>query len=318
MGREQRIATADAVEIASITSQNRAVALRVLEGHVKAVSLIWLKVIGLPALDGIIVRQWSRQASQILTRFCKRHDFSEVLLRIDKKAQRWTQERGGFVVDLKRLPKMVRELKERGFISILLEPASPYDDVYSFGAVCDPQHDHLTIEVVGPGFDASDILRSDVQPHERFEMRWLPLVSGGDAPSLISLRRTYLTDSGSYIESVKHRLAKIAARIDGPEFLVPSTASSDSVPEKRQAEAIRFLEVGGHHLLLDHLKDYQPVPRRYLNLFVRGIVELMTGLDIAGIRLGTTSVSAGLVTQQRLVFWDFFPADLTESKKLFQ
>jgi hypothetical protein len=98
--------------------------------------------------------------------------FRQVLLRIDKKDQRWTRRRGGFLVAVADLPEITRELTKEDIVSIVLEPSSPYADLYSFGAILDPQRGTLTIEVVGPGFDASDILRSDVQPHERFEVPW--------------------------------------------------------------------------------------------------------------------------------------------------
>lgn len=318
ISREPEIAIADAFEIATVNAENRGLAVRSLRGHMKVVSIIWMKTLGLPLLDGVVVRRWSREAYRAIINFCRRRAFSEVLVRIDKKGQRWTKERGGFVTPVTRLSKQVRELTEKHFISILLEPASPYEDAYSFGAVCDPHRNRLAVEVVGPGFDASDILRSDIQPHERFEMPWLPMISGERAPLLAGLRRTYLVRPEMYIESVNERLSKISARIhDAESFGTPRPFVAGEL-EERRVEAVRFLSSRARRPLLDHLNSYEPVSRQYLNGFVKGIVKLMTGLQKSGIELGPTSVSASVVCQQRLVFWDFFPAAAGDSAKLFE
>ncbi len=49
-------------------------------------------------------------------------------------------------------------------LALLLEPISPYGDQYSLAGVTVPDEGKMFIEVVGPGFDASDILRGDLQP----------------------------------------------------------------------------------------------------------------------------------------------------------
>ncbi len=238
-------------------------------------------------------------------------------MRIDKKDQRWAQRRGGLVVSLAALPRIVRELAEEDFISMLLEPASPYADLYSLGAILDPGLSTLTIEVVGPGFDASDILRSDIQPHERFEVGW-PSVLLSASGSAIKFNRLHLADPGTYAGSVTKRLMKISERVHDPYLSQkPSSLASVALRGDRAA-AIAFLEKLGQPLLLEHLTRYEPIPARYLQVFANGVAKLVRGLERYGISLGPTSIAASFISEDRIVYWDFFPANPQEFRLLCQ
>ena len=309
----------DIFELAKVDSRNSAHVIRSLTGHIKAVSLIWIKLLGLPLLDGVIVRRWSRNASTIVDRFCRQHQFSQVLLRIDKKDQRWTQRRGGFLVSFGDLPRIVAHLATEDFVSILLEPASPWADLYSFGAIVDPDQGKLTIEIVGPGFDASDILRSDIQPHERFELPWPPVLRHDpQLPEEADFNRVYLTDPGSYVKSVTQRLIKISKRLRDPHSFDKGSELSDVEIRRERAAAIALLEERKQTLLLRNLHSYAPVPSPYLRTFVSGILKLMLGLEGRGIALGATSISGSFISEDRLVYWDFFPANPEQFTVLYR
>ncbi|SRR5258708_25456869 len=317
MAVDPGVTRADAFALAKVSGHNRSTVIRSLGGHIKAVSLVWMKSLGLPLLDGVIVRRWSRQASDTVARFCRQRGFVQVLLRIDKKNQRWTRRRGGFLVDVTDLPKITRELMREDIVSIVLEPASPYADLCSFGSILDPRRGTLTIEVVGPGFDASDILRSDVQPHERFEVTW-PTVQDDLSLSHMNFYRTHLADSTSYLCSVNQRLEKIARCSRDPYFADESGAFSQTDAEEQRAAAMTLLEQREELLLLRHLNIYKPVPLIYLRKFVQGVVELMIGLAAYGISLGPTSIAASFISEDRMVYWDFFPANAEEFKLLYE
>jgi hypothetical protein len=198
-------------------------------------------------------------------------------------------------------------------IAILLEPASPYMDCYSLGGVTIPDERKVVIEVVGPGFDASDILRSDVQPHERFEVG---LPCGGRRPDSSEppdCKRIYLIDSSTYQRTVKQRLTKIGARLENSAFPDAVLDSGMADREELARRAHTFLKKTGQTPLLEHATAYSPIPRKHLTAFVTHLSNLLHRLAAYGIHLGTISVSASFITNRRLVFWDFFPAKMRDT-----
>ena len=103
------------------------------------------------------------------------------------------------------------------------------------------------VEVVGPGFDASDILRGDIQAHETWKLALGP-VPPRRGPDLVKrAERIHLTTLGQYEESVQARLAKIGARIKNPA--VPRHCLAGSRRGHRTAPR------GGNYLLEDHASD---------------------------------------------------------------
>ena len=270
----------------------------------------------LPVLPGLIVSKWSRRTAAVVRKYCARMRYSEVLLRIDKSGQRWTRRRGGYLLRVRDVGGVVKDLSHEGMIAILLEPASPYMDCYSLGAIILPDERKVVIEVVGPGFDASDILRNDVQPHERFEAglsyngRRLEL---SEPPSC---KRAHLIDSPAYQRTVKQRLTKIGARLEDRAFPDAVLDSGKADREELARRAQTFLERTGQTLLMEHATAYSPIPGKHLTAFVTRVSSLFHQLAAYGIHLGTISVSASFITSRRLVFWDFFPAKIRDTSIL--
>lgn len=301
------------IEIESVNPDNLLRTLDAVRGCWKATSVVWMHAMRLPVLPGLIVPKWSRQTAALVREFCARARYSEVLLRIDKSGQRWTRRRGGYLVRVADIDGVMKDLSREGMIAILLEPASPYTDSYSLGGVAIPDEERVVIEVVGPGFDASDILRSDVQPHERFEVclsynRWRL-----DTSDPRNCKRTYLIDSSTYQRTVKQRLTKIGARLENIAFPDAVLGSGRADREQLARRAQAFLKKTGQTLLLEHAASYSPIPRGQLAAFAARVSSLVRRLAGYGIHLGTISVSASFITNRRLVFWDFFPAKMRDT-----
>ncbi|MBV9157692.1 MAG: hypothetical protein JO097_15620 [Acidobacteriaceae bacterium] len=206
-------------------------------------------------------------------------------------------------------------MNSEGKIAAFLEPLSPYRDRYSLAAITDTEQETMTIEVVGRGFDASDLMRSDSLPHERFEAS-VPNPSRilGE-PTLC--QRTYLMPSSEYRRTVEDRLVKIGARSKNPAY-------PRAVIESAGAERVRLAEQGLQYLkrtkqtsLLSNRDQYEPIPRRLLERFSGGVGHIIEGLRRYGIRLGSLSFSGTFSERGRFVFWDFFPADLASAKQLY-
>lgn len=155
------------LDIASVSRTNLLSALESVRGCLKTTSMLWMHALGLPVLSGVVVSDWSPTSANAVRRFCKRGRFLELLLRIDKRHDRWTRRRGGYLIPLSQVSATVKELRKEGMVTVLLEPASPYADQYSLVGITVPDQQKIIVEVVGKGFDASDILRGDLQAHER-------------------------------------------------------------------------------------------------------------------------------------------------------
>jgi hypothetical protein len=273
--------------------------------------------LGLPVLSGVVVSDWSRTSVRAVHTFSENGPYSKLLLRIDKRNERWTRRRGGYLLTLDEIPETIRALHREGMIAALLEPASPYSDQYSLAGVTAPDQEKLIVEVVGPGFDASDILRSDLQPHERWEADLSPIVSRTKFTDPISCRRTFSTTSAEYKRSVQERLVKIGARVKNPAFPDEVLKSSSTDAVRLREEAVAFLKKARQMTLLEHAKSYDHIPERHVKSFAREVQNLLSGLSGYGIHLGPSSFAASVIPKRGLVFWDFFPAKRQEAESLY-
>ena len=260
-------------------------------------------------------RTWRFCSSQLVsktgvavTRFCQDRHLPELLVRVEKPFQRWVRRRAGYTIPVLKAQSLVSGLTSEGFVTILLEPASPCADLFSLTTVCDVRSGRADIEVVGPGFDASDILRSDLEPHERFE-----ITLENSAESILDrefqLSRTYLIDAESYRASVRRRLIKIGARLLNPSFpddLMQPNATAATLDALLQ-DATRYLQESGQTALLDHTEAYQPIPGRFLEEFLLQVLRLSRAVSGSDVPWRTFSLAGSFLPGERLVLWDFFP-----------
>lgn len=303
------------LELRHVSERNLRESVNSMNGYLKFASMIWIRALRQPILDGLFVKRWGTSAHQSLRAFCDRHGSDDVLLRVDTLNKRWSERRGGYIIRAAQARAVTRALNNEGKIAAFLEPASPYRDRYSLAAVTDDLNETITVEVVGPGFDASDLLRSDSFPHQRFET-FVPRPSR-PLPHLAFRGRPYIIRLDDYRHAVDERLIKIGARLRNPAY--PRTEVGSSAIQRTQLiqEAIDYLQRTKQVALLNHRESYEPVPTHFLETFVAGVGNLIGGLCRYNIRLGATSFSGTFTSRGRFVFWDFFPADLAKAKELY-
>ncbi len=296
-------------ETAKASSGNLRAALEGLRGCWKSSTLLWMHVNHFPCLSGVIVGGWFPQGEEAVISFSRARGFSELLVRIEKPGQRWTRRRGGYTAPLNDLRALVQALADEEMIAILLEPARPFSDLFSLTSVGDVDAGKLDIEVVGPGFDASDILRADITPHERFEVRLggTPVAAWGRRNLEVS--RTHSVDRESYRASVRRRLAKIGARLRNPSFPdeLMGANVSESVLEGLAQEAAHFLRESGQTALLDHSDVYEPLPAQLFDIFLKELLRLYKAVAESKVPWRTFSLAGSFLPEDRLVIWDFFP-----------
>jgi hypothetical protein len=306
------------IEILRVNDTNLADSLNLLRGAWKCTSLLWMQANGFPVLPGLILNGWSDESEAALARFCHDGNLSELLVRIEKPNQRWTRRRGGYTIPVDQVQRQVEELAREGMLTVLLEPASPYADLFSLTTVCDLETGKLDVEIVGPGFDASDVLRSDLIPHERFEVHLG--ARGRQATSPLQPLRSYVIQPEDYRVSVRQRLEKIGAKLRNrsfPDDLIGATLSGVE-REALATEAEEFLRAPGQTMLLDHGEEYQPIPPRLLNMFLREFQRIFERVRTRENHWRILSLAAGFLPQDRLVIWDFFVPGATDTKVLGQ
>ena len=295
-------------ESTTVASESLPDVLGALSGCWKSSSILWMHVNHFPTLPGLILTGWSSLNGQAVLRFSQLSKFSELLLRIEKPGQRWTRRRGGYNVPLAKVKQAIEALADDGFIAILLEPASPYSDLYSLTSVCDVDKGEIDLEVVGPGFDASDALRSDLTPHERFQMVTDTRALLPWDREHVRINRTHLIDSEKYRASVRRRLVKIGARLKNPAF--PDEWMDSSLPASTMNElvqdATRYLKESGQTTLLEHLDHYQGIPAHLLNMFLDQLLRLCQMVAGSKMPWRTFSLAGSFLPNERLVIWDFF------------
>jgi hypothetical protein len=190
--------------------------------------------------------------------------------------------------------------------TILLEPASPYLDMFSLTSACDLETGKLDVEVVGPGFDASDILRAEILPHERFELFLGDREPKTTAPSQLQVKRSHLAGREDYKTSIQQRLVKIGARLRNPSFpdevMEAATGPDQAILIQ---EAIHFLRASGQTTMLDH-QEYEPIPSRLLNMFLGEFLRLFQKVKASKIHWRTLSLASSFLPHDRLVIWDFY------------
>ncbi len=266
---------------------------------------------GFPVLSGLILSEWAQETETAVSRFCRERNFAELLVRIEKPGQRWIRRRGGYTIPVSRVQDLVDELTNEGMLTLLLEPASPYSDLYGLTSVSDLVTGNVDVEVVGPGFDASDVLRGDIIPHERFE-----ILLSGEESRVVHITRTHLVGSDDYRASVQRRLAKIGARLLNPAFPEEElrTKGSYSDSERLTQEAMQYLQRSGQTLLLDHLNKYEPISGTFLDAYVAQLMRLFRAITEAYVPWKAMSVAGSFLQGGRLVIWDFFsPGNLNTS-----
>src|SRR5467141_3251513 len=186
------------IETPRVGPENLAGFLDVLSGCWKCSSMLWMQSNSFPVLPGLILNTWTHETDAAVSGFCRERSFSELLLRIEKRGDRWTRRRGGYTIPVDKVENQVEELAGEGMITILLEPASPYSDTFSLTSAGDFETGKVDVEVVGPGFDASDILRTDLSPHERFEVFLGSRELKIEDPSQLPIKRLHVVGREDY------------------------------------------------------------------------------------------------------------------------
>ena len=271
-------------------------ALEVFKSYYKIESIIHFFLLGLPTLKTIVITQWNHQVKDILEKYRKCHGFTYFTLRSDRKNEVPNAPRLGLNVTLQDIERNFLKYLKDGRVLLLLEPRSRYDDLYSFNLLFYPDDPiGITMEVVGPGFDASDLKRGDVSPHERI---WLPR----SRPLFESKIKRELQPKSYYRESVNLRLEKIGKEV----ALLRNIETLLWNPSDFKKLAREYLSQKNETLLFQYIKEYPQMPIFYLKEIHNLVSDLPERMKNLGIR-GEPFVLCGSIfnLDKKIGFWEF-------------
>lgn len=280
-----------------------------LEGYWKFLSILYLRKIGLPVLNGIIVTRWNEEVRSAIVTFCERHGWQALLLRHDKKPELPPYPMGGYLVAIADIQNELLKYFELGRIVFLMEPCSPFDNSYNINSLFEINQTML-LEIVGPGFDASDLQRGQISPHETVQIDRTMIKTGmPSSPQDFerSINRRVLTNRKSYEDNVRQRYIKIAKRLIGLGNILSS--EKELHDNDLVVLAKKYLQDNNHTPLLLNETDYKPIPIEYLYELCTYIYKLPEKLQPYINQPLPFVISSSYVKKgAKLVFWDIvFP-----------
>ncbi len=187
----------------------------------------------------------------------------------------------------------------------MLEPRSRFADLYSL-SVGFRNPKYANVEIVGPGFDASDLKRGDASPHEWFDVKFEP-----DVPFAVIANRSVITPRG-YRRSWEQRLSKVGRLVTGD---YPSSTRPIDADARIGAT---WLSQNNFPLLLENRKEYVPIPDELLKTTLDQCSRLPQRLAELDADAAVFVVSLSFIGRDAAqVYWDIvWPATKFDIRKL--
>jgi len=194
------------------------------------------------------------------------------------------------------LREVVRYFISLGRIVAVYEPANPLLNGHNLNLLFEKESE-IFVEVVGPGFDASDLQRGDLSPHETWSV---VMSSEGTVSEMKLIQRVTQV---AYRESLRARRQKIKTKLDSsptPELARRIRAELD-IPDELET----YLAKIDSPLL--NSEGYRPVAecvvkdtvRRAIDSDVISVYRQQTGVGFPLV-ISTSFVDRGT----RQIFWD--------------
>jgi hypothetical protein len=164
--------------------------------YLKLRSICWLLRQGVRSTEGLVISSALPANLDLAHQYAISRGWDRYLLRHDSHRGNTRFLQGGFLVNTNDLDRWLARFTHDG-ICMLLDPLDPLFNGYNISCLLDTSS--ALIEIVGPGFDASDLQRGQVRPHESFSF---------NIKSSKFQRHTLCTDA-EYQNSISDRLRKI-------------------------------------------------------------------------------------------------------------
>src|SRR3989344_2284670 len=269
----------------------------------KLASIVRLRRSGLPTLPGFTVKRLNRKALDYLDKWRDSRGAVRVSLRFDspnpEDRMRLTLS-NPTIAELSQMKDLIRQ----PVVGIVLAENDRFYQNHSVVTLFDD--DRILLEIVGPGFDAADITRGKISPHEIIEInRKKPQ---DDDLDLRPIDITYhaITNEAEYLESRTHRYGVIYS-------VLKKGLGKSSESEKMTRASIRqvddFLNQRGTNIPV----AYSPLGFDQAYQLYSHICRLDTFREyyknFFGINVEKRVLSSSFLEKHGLVFWDLYGAD---------
>jgi hypothetical protein len=277
-------------------------AIRDLKGFWKLWSACLLQSVSLPTLRGMIFSRAYRGLENDLEKCLRSLDATSALIRHDTRNEKPPYPRGGFLVPESLLEEVLIFFFRQNRIVAVYEPADPLLNSYNLNALFETAM-NIWVEVLGPGFDASDLQRGDLSPHEVFS---ISLAQDG---AIAEIRRVHRVDQTEYEASKQVRWQKVRRKLEHsptPE-LAHAIRSELKLPESLDNH-LRTIRSP-----LNEAQHYVPVPRALLANTVSAIIDSgITNLFSRSTGIGfPLNFSTSLIDKgRRQIYWDIVSPSL--------
>lgn len=237
----------------------------------KAKSIVYLDKFGLPTLPAIAITNWNEDVKNELIQICKEKGWNSIVIRTDKKAETGERiPRGGYLTNLDQLSLEITKIFDMGRIVMILEPRDRYRNLYGINILYEKTSpENLYFEVVGPGFEVSNLNRGDINPHEKFILK--------RTDDELDIQNHEIIPQSEYDQSVKFRFAQIDKDV---------------------------LTRNGNDFLEKNKEKYQKIPIEYIKKIKNYVAQLPHKMSKVGLNTDQFVLSATVFDSGELVFWD--------------
>jgi hypothetical protein len=282
------------IEILPADPAEAAIAIDRFVGFNKIQGMLRSAAFGVPTLAGVVIDP-SRAPVPDAMEAAHAIDATRVLIRHDRAPEIGSYPQGGYLAAISDMPSEFKWYREQGRVVVILPPADPLDNLYSASALLTADQ-MLHIEVVGPGFDASDLNRGTISPLEGHRFM---LDAHGRGRRLGSTK----VDAHAYETAKALRLRKIALKYiqRRRSFSLDDISDLDA---RRVVEAHPSVVKPQIRALLEG-RQYVGAPASFLSEMIRFAATIGTATDFAVLGEGLVAFSASQIDNGRkTVVWD--------------
>ncbi len=271
----------------------------------KLASIIRLRKVGLPTLPGFVVRELTPQVLRFFSAWLKDTNSERLSLRFDSPKPDDHKRLLGANPTISELSRMA-DLFVPPVVGMVLAENDRFRQGHSI--LVSFEEMGIRCEVVGPGFDAADITRGRLSPHEIFILRHKTPENYHLYPSLdlVDICEHAITSVRDYQQSRLLRLSVISSMLNRG---LGRSGSVRDITHQQLNEAGRFLDQRGAYVP----EGYCPVGLDSLGQLYEHVAPLDTfrdyyskhfDLDVRG-----RVLSASFLKKHSLVFWDLYGPD---------
>lgn len=260
-------------------------------------SMCLLRALGAPTLEALLIEPDTNLAlrdeiTEAIQQFQNRTKVNRVMLRTDRQRETKSYLRGGNSYTLEKAVDVAIEIAEAGRTVIILEPTDRLANQLTISIAVEP-NGQWWAELLGPGFDASNLQRGEVPPE--LIVSGLPL----DEKGISNITEHQIRISSINNISMKER---IALRLEGIiAHILPTYGIDFRACENSSQLATEWMKANGYNLLFR--TEISRFPSR---AFTKAFETAQLVFHFRSHKHSSSSfvLASSVLARSRTVFWD--------------